>query len=216
MTALDFPVFDETDTDTIERPVVPEEPEVPNKRSWLRTVIAVTLIAGAAITISTVVKSTFITPFRIPSESMHPTLTNGDRILVNRLSYKVGSGPERGDVVVFEAPPVLAAAGYTDLVKRVIGEPGDTLKFLDCAVFVNGTELTEDYIDGTCTEPPGNDVDPNLDGVVQVPAGTVFVMGDNRNDGQSYDSRFWGPLDVDQIVGRAFFIYWPGSDVGTI
>ena len=168
-------------------------------------------------------RSLVFSPFTIPSESMLPRLVNGDYLLAMKWPYGYstysawpnvlpkregrlfGSVPARGDVVIFKAPP----AAENDWIKRVIGLPGDTLAFHNGKVFVNGQELEEPYVDGEPTDPPVEKVDPDLDGEITVPTGEYFVMGDNRRSGQSFDSRFWGFVDEDLIVGRAFVLIWP-------
>lgn len=172
-------------------------------REWA---IVITVALGVAIVIRTFV----VAPFYIPSDSMFDTLHTDDRILVNKLSYRLHD-VHRGDVVVFRKPPTVNFGDekVEDLIKRIIGVPGDTLEFRDCGVVVNGLDLEEPYTDGACTEPPNQTVDPEQDGVVVVPDDSFFVMGDNRRAGQSYDSRFWGFVDDDLIVGRAFVIIWP-------
>lgn len=175
------------------------------------------IVLAAALTVAVVVRVFIFTPFYIPSGSMEPTLQIHDKILVNKLSYRLHD-VHRGDVIVFDAPPNgNFGADVKDLVKRVIGTPGDTVEIRDCAVFVDGQELVEPYIphdpDGSpvCTDGADRIVDLDGDGKIQVPPGKVFVMGDNRKPQQSYDSRKWGFLDENLIVGRAFVIYWPIS-----
>ncbi|HEX9260271.1 MAG TPA: signal peptidase I, partial [Acidimicrobiales bacterium] len=104
----------------------------------------------------------------------------------------------RGDVVVFERPPGEPDTSIKDLIKRVIGLSGDTVEGRDCEVLVNGQALVEPYTDGKCT---------STFGPVNVPTGEIFVMGDNRPASQ--DSRVFGPIDEDLVVGRAFVIIWP-------
>jgi signal peptidase I len=164
------------------------------------------VIAGAVL-LALVVKVFLLQAFYIPSPSMYPTLKNGDRVLVNKLSYKLHD-VNRGDVVVFERPPSEAASTIPDLIKRVIGLPGDSVAFQNGHVFINGNQLAEPYLpDGVTTT---SDFAPNhctLDAPCLVPQGDVWVMGDNRND--SKDSRYFGPIPESSIVGRAFVIVWP-------
>ena len=191
-----------------------EAPPAKQKSAWhaLREWIIVIVVAlGVALVIRTFV----VAPFYIPSDSMFDTLHTDDRILVNKLSYRLHD-VNRGDVVVFEKPPAVNFGddSVEDLIKRVIGLPGDILEFRDCAVFVNGQLLDEPYTDGACTEPPNATVDPEQDGRITVPEGEYFVMGDNRRPQQSYDSRFWGYVDDDLIIGRAFVVIWPQAHWG--
>lgn len=168
------------------------------------------LVIGIALLVAVVIRTFAIAPFYIPSDSMFDTLSTDDRILVNKLSYRLHD-VHRGDVVVFEKPPGVnfGSDDVEDLIKRVIGVPGDVLAFRDCSVFVNGQRLQEPYTDGECTDPVGPSVDTDGDGEVVVPAESYFVMGDNRRPNQSFDSRYWGFVDDDLIVGRAFVVIWP-------
>ncbi|HEY5875528.1 MAG TPA: signal peptidase I [Ilumatobacteraceae bacterium] len=177
-------------------------------REWFVVVVV-------ALVVALVIRTFVVAPFYIPSDSMFDTLHTDDRILVNKLSYRLHD-VHRGDVVVFEKPPAVNFGDDTveDLIKRVIGLPGDTLRFDNCAVFVNGVQIDEPYTDGACTEPPNATVDPEADGEVTVPADSYFMMGDNRRPQQSFDSRFWGFVDEDLIIGRAFVIIWPRAHWG--
>jgi signal peptidase I len=123
---------------------------------------------------------------------MKPTLVPGEFLLVNKLAYKF-SGMTRGDIVVFHYPPQPSE----DYIKRLVGLPGDTVKISKGQVTVNQQLLTEPYIMA----------DPSYSGEWQVPAGSIFVLGDNRNS--SSDSHVWGFVPVDNIMGKAIVIYWP-------
>ena len=195
-------------------PTEPGEPPARPKSAWhaLREWI---IVIAVALGVALVIRTYVVAPFYIPSDSMFDTLHTDDRILVNKLSYRLHD-VNRGDVVVFEKPPAVNFGddSVEDLIKRVIGLPGDILEFRDCAVFVNGQLLDEPYTDGACTEPPNATVDPEQDGRITVPEGEYFVMGDNRRPQQSYDSRFWGYVDDDLIIGRAFVIIWPQAHWG--
>ena len=147
--------------------------------------------------------------YEIPSPSMVNTLNVGDRVLVNKLAYKFHD-IHRGDVVVFKRPPGEPDPKIKDLIKRVIGLPGETLVFKDCSVFIGGKKLDEPYVDQQCTDPPQTVVDPDGDGSITVPDGMLFVMGDNR--GGSFDSRYFGAITEHSVVGRAFVIMWPVGD----
>jgi signal peptidase I len=145
-----------------------------------------------------VVKTFLIQAFYIPSESMYPTLTEDDRVLVNKLSYRLHD-VRRGDLVVFERPPSEPDSTIKDLIKRVVALEGETIEERDGELYIDGRLLEEPYLD--------DGVDSrNLVRTV-VPEGHVFVMGDNR--GASRDSRFFGPIDTELIVGRAFVQVWP-------
>jgi len=130
---------------------------------------------------------------RVDGFSMKPTLQDGEFVLVNRLAYKMGS-PQRGDIIVFHFPLDPASQ---DLIKRVIGLPGDHIVVENGLVTINGQPLNEPYIASP----------PLYSGEWAIPNGELFVLGDNRND--SSDSHSWGMLPEDEIVGKALFIYWP-------
>jgi signal peptidase I len=153
----------------------------------------------AALLLRTFVVQTFY----IPSESMHDTLLEGDRVLVNKLAYHFHD-LRRGDVVVFRRPPNIDIADE-DLIKRVIALPGERVEGHDRHVYIDNRQLEEPYVQSACRGTA--DFPP-----VTVPAGQVFVMGDNRCD--STDSRVFGPIDTGLVVGRAFVIIWPAGRIG--
>lgn len=132
---------------------------------------------------------------RVDGFSMIPTLQNGEYILVNKLAYKTGQ-PNRGDIIVFRLP----GDETQDLIKRVIGLPGDTVKVSDGIVTINGEKLEEPYIAQN----------PLYFGEWTIPPGNLFVLGDNRND--SRDSHQWGMLPFENIIGKSVVIYWPPND----
>ena len=140
--------------------------------------------------------------FRIPSESMVPTLEVGDRVFVNKFIYRF-TEPERGDVVVFES----VNGGEEDLIKRVVGVAGDEVEVRNGTLLVNGEDREEPYLNRNL---PFND----SYGPSEVPEGHVFVMGDNRAN--SADSRVFGPLPIENIEGEAFVRFWPPSRIGVL
>jgi len=129
---------------------------------------------------------------RVDGLSMNPTLQNGEYVLVNRLAYKTGE-PQRGDIIVFSFP----LDQKQDLIKRIIGLPGETITVRNGEVLINGEKLEEPYIAQS----------PIYSGEWTVPDGQLFVLGDNRND--SKDSHQWNYLPVENIIGKALLIYWP-------
>ncbi len=147
--------------------------------------------------------------FYIPSGSMLPTLQIGERIVVDKISFHV-DGIHRGEIVVFRRPP-LEQADYADLVKRVIGLPGETIGTVDGRVTVDGRPLDEPWLPRPIPETVPSPVDApfNLSRPYKVPAGEYFVMGDNRTD--SEDSRWFGPIPGSLIVGTMAFKAWPVS-----
>jgi signal peptidase I len=178
----------------------PVEPESDVSHGVRNLVEWVAIVVGA-LAVALIVKTFFIQAFFIPSLSMYPTLDEGDRVLVNKLSYKVHD-IHRGDIVVFERPKGQPESDIKDLIKRVIGLPGDTIEAKNGVVYIDDKALTEDYlVDGVTTD--------NLPRQ-EIPAGHIWVMGDNRGD--SADSRVFGPIDEDTVVGRAFVRVWPLPD----
>jgi signal peptidase I len=183
-----------------------------------RTNLARTLVEWAAVIacgvlIALTAQAFFVQAFWIPSPSMTPTLEVGDRVLVNKLSYRVHD-VNHGDLVVFERPPAASngeEGEIKDLIKRVVAVGGDTLECQDASLYVNGERIEEPYLtDGTPACNPGTEecqLAPQV-----IPDGMVFVMGDNRTN--SEDSRCFGPIDEDTIVGRAFVKVLPLSDLG--
>jgi signal peptidase I len=163
---------------------------------WLAVIIG-------ALVAAILIKTFLFQAFYIPSGSMRTTLEVGDRVLVNKLAYEFGD-VEHGDVIVFHRPESLPPSDIDEFIKRVIGLPGDVLESRDGIVYRNDEPLAETYLaEGTFTN-----------GLVRttVPAGSVFVMGDNR--GESTDSRSFGAVPIDTIVGQAFVRVWPLSNLG--
>lgn len=169
-----------------------------------RALLEWALAIGGAVLVAWAIQAYFVQAFVIPSASMEPTLVDRDRVLVNKL---VGD-PDRGDVVVFRRPPDLELDDVDDLIKRVIGVGGDTVEARDGQVWVNGFPIIEGYLD------PGASTDDF--GPIEVPDDHLFVMGDNRVTAMSLDSRFFGPIPEDLVVGRAFAIVWPLSRLSTL
>jgi signal peptidase I len=189
-----------------EAPGAAEPPPSSGRSSW-RNAIEWIVIIAAALAVALVVKTFLFQAFFIPSESMEPTLKPGDRVLVNKLSYHLHP-IHRGDIVVFKRPPGEAGdPTIKDLIKRVIGLPGDTIEArADGRVYINGQPVNEPYL------LPGTET-TNLPKHVVAP-GQYFVMGDNRSN--SKDSRFIGAIPGSLIVGRAFVRVWPLSAVGLL
>lgn len=172
------------------------------------------IVIVGAILLALVVKVFLLQAFYIPSLSMYPTLHEGDRVLVNKLSYRLHD-VNRGDVIVFERPPTETSSNIPDLIKRVVGLPGESITIENGSVFVDGQRLDENYLpDGTVTSTANAPNKCAPDAPCVVPAGQVWVMGDNRGD--SKDSRYFGPIDESSIVGRAFITVWPLGRFGLL
>jgi signal peptidase I len=187
------------------------------------------IIVALAIGLALLIQAFVVKPYQIPSVSMEPTLDVGQRVLVNRVLYHVRD-PEIGDVVVFH-PPAGAENGQecgdpnasarepcprptseesdTNFIKRIVAGPGDRLSIHNGHPVVNGVEANEDFI-----RPCQGGSGCNLPQEITIPADHYFMMGDNR--GSSDDSRFWGPVPRDWIIGEAFFTYWPPDRIGIL
>ena len=174
---------------------------------WLIEWLAVLVVA---LVLAIGVRAYVAQMFYIPSGSMLPTLQVGDRIIVDKLSYRL-HGVGRGDVVVFRRPP-LEQADYSDLVKRVIGLPGDTVSAVGGRVYINGRPLSEPWLPqpNPVTSPSPLPGGFSLNHPYHVPSGEYYVMGDNRTD--SEDSRYFGPIPRSLIVGKMAFVAWPLTD----
>jgi signal peptidase I len=227
-----FELSEQVDQDS--SPALTEDsgnPELSNKSnssdhrgSVVREVIETALIA---ILIFVGVRS-LILNFKVDGSSMVPSLVNGEMLLVNKNAYEEFdlyslvdwlpgvehasakefqpfSGPDRGDVVVFD-PPVPSDKPY---IKRVIGLPGEMVEIKDGSVFINGQRLDEPYIDGATTDCSPRACDP-----IVVPEDHVFLLGDNRSN--SSDSRYFGTVAIDEILGKALVTYWPIDHLGRV
>ncbi len=175
----------------------------PQKRTPGRTAIEWGVLIVAALVIAIVIRTFVFQAFYIPSESMVPTLKVGDRVLVNKLSYKLHD-PRRGDIAVFKAPPGARTEDIKDLVKRVIGLPGETIEGRSGHIFIDGKALSEPYL------PRGTQ--SRTFPAEKVPPDTYFMLGDNRP--YSKDSTFFGPIKRSDLIGRVFMRIWPPSHLG--
>jgi len=158
------------------------------------------LVIGIALLVAFVVRTFVLAHFVVDGTSMATTLHDGDRVFVNKLSYRLHE-PNRGDVVVLHE---LQGTAERDLIKRVIALPGETIEVRNCEILIDGQRLEEPYLDPEVVTPGncGGDTAPTA-----IPENHVFVMGDNRAG--SLDSRNLGPIDEDDLVGRAFVVFWP-------
>lgn len=185
--------------------------ETVRKKSALRENIEAIVVA---IILALFIRTFIVQAFKIPSGSMKPTLLIGDHILVNKFIYGVKlpimrktlvpvKQPKRGDVIVFRFPE----DPDKDFIKRVVGVAGDIVEGRDKKIYLNGQLQSHDYAVNTDWHVIAGSLQPRDNfGPVTVPEGFLFVMGDNRD--HSYDSRFWGFVDLEEVKGKAFIIYW--------
>ena len=183
------------------------------QRSQMRAIWEWVFVVVVAISAAMLIRVFLFQQYYIDGPSMQTTLMPEDRVLVNKMSYKLHD-IHRGDVIVFDR--VTNEVQHDDLIKRVIALPGDTIEIKKCIVIVNSKQLVEPYLDKEVLRLP----DPvnrcrvvNLP-VQTVPAKKIFVMGDNRPE--SFDSRSFGPISESLIVGRAFAIVWPFNRISTL
>ena len=196
------------------------------KKSAGATLLELAIIVVVALGLALGIQAVLVKPYRIPSPSMEPTLDINQRVLVNRIGEELGDGPSVGDIVVFH-PPQGAESNTCgarpergqpcgrptpkqsdqNFIKRVVAGPGDTIAIRDGHAVRNGKLQKESFI-RPCE--PGQDC--NFPKPIRVPPGHYFMRGDNR--GLSDDSRFWGPVPNDWVIGGAFATYWPPDRIG--
>jgi signal peptidase I len=188
--------------------IQPAPGAAPAKQEWKQFLREILETVGLAVILFLVI-NLISARVRVEGFSMLPTLENGEYILISRLSYKLGEF-HRGDIIVFRPPMYPEASSwqrlfglprfdnrYEDYIKRIIGLPGEKVKMADGKVYINGVPLIESYIDTPA----------NYANEWTVPAGELFVLGDNRNN--SADSHAWGFLPEENILGKALVVYWP-------
>jgi signal peptidase I len=201
---------------------------IPRPTTGRGALLELVVIVALAIGLALLIQAFVVKPYQIPSPSMEPTLDIGQRVLVNRVGYHLGD-PQIGDVVVFH-PPAGAENGKqcgvprvtgqpcpkatkersdTNFIKRIVAGPGDTLSVRHGHPVVDGVEAEEDFI-----RPCRAVSECNLPKEITIPPDHYFMMGDNR--GSSDDSRFWGPVPREWIIGEAFFTYWPVDRIGIL
>lgn len=191
-----------------------------NRGGCLRFLREVAMVVVTALALVIIIKTFFLQAFYIPTLSMFPTLGANERVLVSKVAYTFDK-PGVGDVVVFKDPAAdpreesfvqtvrrnilealgMSSGGIQDLIKRVVAVAGDRVEIRDNRVVVNGTPIDESYLN------PGFAMTDRPE--VVIPEGTIWVMGDNRNN--SFDSRRFGPVSLEEVVGRAFLRLWPPS-----
>ena len=177
-------------------------PRRPGMSRTTRAFVDWVVVVGIALLVAILVRTFLLAHFVVDGTSMLTTLDTGDRVFVNKLSYRLHE-PNRGDVVVLHQ---IGGSSERDLIKRVIALPGEEIEIKSCEVTIDGRRLEEPYLDPTVVTPGncGGDYGPQV-----VPDDSVFVMGDNRAG--SSDSRALGPIHESDLVGRAFVVFWPRS-----
>lgn len=174
-------------------------------RRFLNLIICVAIVLAAAWGIRAFV----IEPFEVPSGSMETTIMTGDRVFAEKVSYHFAK-PSAGDIVVFSDPQLPSRV----LVKRVIATEGQTVNLVNGSVYVDGVKQVEPYTQGESYPLSKTASNVNISFPYTVPAGEVWVMGDNREN--SSDSRYFGAIDSDSIFGKALVIYWPLNRIGVL
>lgn len=169
--------------------------------------------AVVALSIFLVIYLFFMQPHQVSGQSMEPNFHSGEYVLTDKVSYQTGH-PQRGDVVVFHAPPAAGCAEGTncDFIKRVIGLPGESVSVHDGALYVSGQRLAEPYLPPELVTKAGDFTNGGRE--IFLGPDEYFLVGDNRPF--SSDGRAWGPVPRKNIVGRAFFRYWPLNRAQTI
>lgn len=212
-------------------PVRAKSREQQKSKSRGNSLVELVAIIVVAVGLAFLIQAFVVKPYKIPSGSMEPTLSIGQRILVNRIGTDFGE-PKIGEILVFHPPegatngicgpdphqvtPGGAACdqpvpkeGSVTFIKRVVAGPGDTIYIKEGHVYLNGKREKDSYI-REC----GESSECNFPTAIKIPAGHWFMMGDNR--GNSEDSRFWGPIPTSWVIGEAFATYWPPDKIGGI
>jgi signal peptidase I len=197
-------------------------------RSTAGSIVELVVIVLVALGLALAIQQWVVKPYRIPSGSMEPTLSIGQRVLVNRIGTDF-SKPHVGEIAVFHPPkgaqsqvcgapaahgaacdlPVDSEDTGTNFIKRIVAGPGDVISIVEGHVIRNGKRESDSYI-RPCPEVP----ECSFPAKIKIPAGHWFMMGDNR--GESDDSRFWGPVPTGWVIGGAFATYWPPDRIGTL
>ncbi|MDJ0693158.1 signal peptidase I [Mastigocoleus sp. MO_188.B34] len=173
------------------------------------------IVIGIALLLAFLIRTFIAEPRLIPTGSMLPTLHTGDRLIVEKISYRFHQ-PKIGDIIVFLPPERLQRQGFEKdqaFIKRIIGQPGKEIAIKDGTVFINNEPLEENYIAETPERPYPDRENPQFCQQQLVPNNEFFVLGDNRND--SRDSRYWCFVPKENIIGRAVFRFWPFDRIGS-
>ena len=178
----------------------------------LGSVLEFFVIVAVAVVVTVLIRMFVCEPFIIPSSSMVETLQVGDRVLGEKVSFRLRE-PAAGDIVTFDDPEQPG----TILIKRVIATAGQTVELRDGSVWVDGRQLDEPYTEGKPSYPlsgHGSNLDADVSYPYTVPDGCVWVMGDNRTN--SLDARYFGAIPVSSITSRAAVVFWPPEDIGSL
>lgn len=182
----------------------PKESFFDKLRSHIIDFIQTLVVFGAIFTLIYL----FVAQFhKVSGQSMFPTMHNGDYLITEKISYRFGS-PSRSQIIVLKNPRNEAQ----DFIKRIIAVPGDSVKIENGKVFVNGSEINEKYLPAGITTRSGSYLSEGA--TLRAGPNQYFVVGDNRS--HSSDSRDWGPITKEEIVGKAFFQYWPPKNIGLL
>jgi signal peptidase I len=182
------------------------------RQSATRNLVEWLVVVAGALIVALVVKTWLFQAFYIPSGSMEPTLHIDDRVLVNKISYDL-EDVDRGDIIVFERPESWGTSEIDDLIKRVVGLPGETISVVDGEVLIDGEVLDEPWLEDDVTT-PGFFEESGCVPECTIPDDAVFVLGDNRSNSDA--SNHFGSLPFEQVVGRAFLRVWPLGSFGTL
>ncbi|HNP89626.1 MAG: Signal peptidase IB [Microgenomates group bacterium ADurb.Bin219] len=165
-----------------------------------------------ALSVFIIIYLFLVQPHQVKGSSMYPNFHDGEFILTNKVSYRLGS-PKRGDVIIFKAPAGEPCAEIEcEYIKRIIGLPGDRVKVQGGSVFINGSKLNESYLANGIYVSPGSYLLENLE--KEIPENEYLALGDNRS--QSRDGREFGPISKEDIIGKAWVRYWPFNRFGAI
>jgi len=191
-------------------PAPAESEPAPKRRGCLLEVVQTLLLT---VLLFVGVQTFLVQPFKVEGGSMENTLLPDQHVLVDKLTPR-WAPYARGDIVVLAPPAAAAQEGGTPFIKRVIGLPGDRIELTNGLVYVNGAALDEPYLLADAGSPEPTDRSPGAASTWLVPDGQLFVMGDHRQ--ASRDSRSFGPIDIDDVVGRAWLRYWPIDAFGVL
>ncbi len=181
-------------------PKITKEDVKRETREWIQSILI-------ALVLTLVIRTYVVQAFKIPSGSMRPTLLEGDKLFVNKFIYRF-QDPERGDIVVFKYPQ----DKKKDFIKRLVAKGGETVEIRDGKLFVDGRPVTEEVFNRFYYYNHEDYGGPGV--VVKVPADSYYVLGDNSAN--STDSRFWGFVPAKNVLGKAFFRWWPPRRVGKL